>query len=698
MKFNILSGQIGKNRKYCPNPIIKRGVPEYADIYKNPKVADTLAYHQFWEEQLYFIHNGYQAGGQFIPGRYYKFLNFDFAQRVRGGRALPMEIHDYQLDFALWVDHLKSDKVRMNAFIPKARRKAFSVMTCGMVVDYGWRFKEGYHAAVVAGVQKYADGFIGKWHYLNNHMRREFYTGTSVDNNKNIIAGFDIKTEQGWTGSGSQNVIFIRTVNTDPNVLKGEFLNDVIYEESGENELLKDTISATKDCLMDGNIQYGTEFIFGTGGNVDKGSKDFKDIHNNLSKYNCQEWFVPAYVFFNPAYSGSTDEYGNNSEDVPYLKHMKPHERVGWSDFERAKELIKAKKKQYLADGDIPKYLEYCQNNPLEIEEVFRKTSANNFDMIKINDQLNVIERDKQYNRWHLSFKKNEETGERVIPYAVNIRPAKVDDNLEYCVDIRNDGHPRKGYRYLDVAGLDSYDQNQAHTSKSLGAMVVFRRMHDLEDIKDTSYSPLALICMRPKYKETFYDLCMMLAIYYDLQGSVLIDAAKPLIIKHFQDNGCGKYLAVRPKKYESPDSKQSHDYGVLLTKSTSRPMMAGLLQSLFDYHCEKIHFEELLKQALNWDHQEVDSDNDAVDALGMAMMQANSMDYIPIVHDSSVKVKSGMPVWKQDADGDMINITVQQQFIDDNPNNLEEDYLSRLNRLMGSEQNKIPRNFVIQE
>src|SRR3989304_4354356 len=139
MEFAILKhGQLLKHKRYCPNPVVKYGVPSYADAKLNPKVVDTLAYHQWWGEQLYYIHNGYTTGGITIPGRYYKFVNFDPAQTVKG--VGPMELHDFQLDFAYWVDHLKSSGVRKNAFLPKGRRKTVSVMTVGMVVDYGWRF------------------------------------------------------------------------------------------------------------------------------------------------------------------------------------------------------------------------------------------------------------------------------------------------------------------------------------------------------------------------------------------------------------------------------------------------------------------------------------------------------------------------------------------------------------------------------
>ncbi len=693
MLFSILkNGQLLKSKRYCPNPIIKYGVPAFADAKSNPKVVDTLAYHQYWEEQLYYIHNGYTTGGITIPGRYYKFVNFDPAQTAKG--VGPMELHDFQLDYAYWVDHLKSAGIRKNAYVPKARRKTLSVMTAGMVIDYGWRFKENYHAAIVAGLQEYSDDFMAKWKYINMHMVNEFRVRSLKMNDDEVIAGWREQTEEGWIEKGTQNTIYIKTVNNNPNVLKGKFLNDIVYEESGENELLLETIAASEDCLKVGNVQYGTSFIYGTGGNMNIGSKGFKEIHLRLNNYNAEQLYVPAYVFLEPAYAGAVNEYGHLVEDIPNLQHLLPYQRVGWSDFERGKELIEIKKKELLAEGDMEKFIKFCQNNPINIEEIFRRSSANNFDMLKLNDQLYKVETDpKQYNKWHLSYKKNPTTGEQLMPAQVEIRPATKDDLEHECVYILNDGHPIKGYRYLETSGIDSYDQNQAKHSKSLGAMVVFRRMHNIPGLEHTSWAPIALIRNRPKYKEQFYDLCIKLAVYYDLLESVLIDIGAGMIIKHFEDTGNSRFLSTRPKKFESPNSNQTHPYGFSFN-TYSIPKIISALQSLFDFHIEKIHFEHILNEALNFDEggmgkQGGDGDGDVLDALGMAIAKAMDMDMVPQDEDAA---NSGNPfqhpVWETDSDGDLFDKTAHE-FMDDTPLGVDEDYVSRLARRMGAENNE---------
>ena len=104
MDFAIIKAPLLKSKTYCPNPVVKYGIPNYADIISNPKCKNTPAYNAWWEEQLYYIINGYTTGGITIPGRYYKFLNFDTIRGVAGDNIKP-EIHDYQLDYAYLIEH-----------------------------------------------------------------------------------------------------------------------------------------------------------------------------------------------------------------------------------------------------------------------------------------------------------------------------------------------------------------------------------------------------------------------------------------------------------------------------------------------------------------------------------------------------------------------------------------------------------------
>lgn len=670
MDFAILNGYQIKSKNYCPNPIVKYGIPNYADRITNPKCVGTPAYNRFWEEQIYYIVNGYDTGGIHIPGRYYKFVNFDVMRGVAGGN-MRAELHDFQLDFAYLIDHVKRSDIRKNIFVPKARRKSLTTMSVCMGIDYGFRFSLNYRAGVVAGLEVHADVFLNEWSYLDSKVIHEFRI-KSRKNDKETVAGWQVMVDGEATDQGTRNTIYKRTSFKESNVFKGLALNDIFCEESGENEKLLSVIADSRDCIMRGTQQYGTFFIFGTGGDMNRGSKGFKEIHYNLDTYNCLELVVPAKVFLFPFYSGAKDENGILVEDVPNIQHLPEHERIGWSDEQRAFEEIEKTKQKLLQAGNLKPYFDYCQNNPNTVEEIFRKFSGNNFDILRLNKQGHeILSNNKKYGKFRLF---EDDKG------VVNAEPAGEYVEEKDCVLILHEGHPVEGYRWLDVAGIDSYDQDKTSTSKSLGAMVVFRRMHNMTD--RPTWCPVALIRTRPDQKETFYEQCRLLSKYYNLYRGVLVDIANGVIINHFIEKGAEQYLSYQIKKFESPNSESQNQYGIRLTGYT-RPRMVSALQTLFYNHVHKIWFEKIIDEALDFDAVEVDSDNDTIDALGLALMKALDMDQV--AEDEKQLLKSNpyaYPSFKEDMDGNLIDVTNPLEAAEVlTKDGKTEDYISKLNR-----------------
>ena len=661
MDFAVLKGGIIKSKQYLPNPVIINGIPKYADAVLNPKVRDTPAYNQWWEEQVYYCKNGYTTGGLWVPGRYYKFVNFDTFRGIAGDN-IRAELHDFQLDFAYLVEQAK--KEHFNIIIPKARRKSVTTMNICMVVDYGYRFEPGYKAAVVAGKQEFADVFMDEWKYIDSKAINEFRVKKLPGYGKeDTVAGWKQKNEQGEKIEyGTRNTIYTRTVFHDPAVLKGKFCHDIVLEESGENEHLIEVINDSHACIMDGDTQKGVFYIYGTGGNMNKGSKGFKKIWYDTkkeNKFNCKGLFIPGTIFYKPYYSGATDGDGLIVEDIPNLQYLKPHERVGWSDEVRAGQAIQARKDLLLNSGDLKEYFDYCQNFPTTEEEVFRKSASNNFPILELNAQGHkLLSEENQYEAFTLHYKKDAQ-GQTEIPYTVYAERVSKDTPEEDCVLIHKKGHPMPNYRWLDVGGIDSYDQDQSKTSSSLGAMVVFRRKHSIPDMPD--WLPVALIRNRPKRKEIFYEQCMMLSIYYNLIDGVLGDRANGVIINHFKEMGCERYLSHSPKKYESPNSQQQDKQLWISINNYSKPKMMGVLQTFFFLHTAKVEFIHIIDEALNYDEHEIGSDNDTIDALGIALMKALDMDTLPTDETELMKNDPfAYPDWGVNGQGQMIDKTAK--------------------------------------
>ena len=274
-------------------------------------------------------------------------------------------------------------------------------------------------------------------------------------------------------------------------------------------------------------------------------------------------------------------------------------------------------------------YHEDLQNNPVDETEIFKKTIVNNFDINRLNAQDTEISAliTPKYTKYKMSWKKDEKTGMIKMPYEVELKPLTPYDDQDECVLIIDDEHPRKNHFNLYSSGIDSYDQDTAKTSKSLGAMCVLIRDNNIKGAMKKA--PVAVISCRPRRKEKFYEMCLQLAVYYNLVGNVLVDIANGVIIQYFKEQGGTKYLAKRPVKFESENSEQTSEFGVRLT-TFARPRMVGLMQTHILDHCQDIWFPELINQLGNYDEVEVGSDNDLADAYGIALMQDVSVEVKP--------------------------------------------------------------------
>lgn len=627
-------------------PIVHKGIPAYADSIRDPNVIGTPAHTEFWEGELYKIHNGVQIGGLWIPGRFYYYLNYKHMSTING--VITPDMVDMHLELCYYIEYCK--KNGKNLLCAKGRRKGVSEAASTMVTDYGWRFTEAYKAGVAAGNKTYVEDFLSKWRFADSRLPPELSTKKLVDNDDEIIAGYSIKNNNGaYEEKGTMNTIYARTMHNNPNMFKGLYLNDVESEEIGEHENWIEFYGATKDCLMSGNRQVGMLMGFGTGGNVNKGSKDFKKVWHDYEMYNFVRFLIPASRFY--YYGGASESNRRIPAESELFKKYKPYELIGCEDVALSEKHILEAREKFLKQGNLKEYNEDLQNNPLNETEIFRKTVVNNFDINKLNEQDAKISQltHPKWTKYKLDFKKDNK-GMIKLPLEVECRPLALHEDQNECVWIIDGEHPRKNFSSLYVSGVDSYDQDTAKASKSLGAMCVMIRNNTIQNAMQKA--PVAVISCRPKRKEIFYELCLKLAVYYNLIGNVLVDIGAAVIMQYFNENGAWKYLADRPRKFESENSDQTHEKGVRLT-TFSRPRMSGLMQAHIIDHVQDIWFPELINQLGNFDEVEVGSDNDLADAYGIALMQDVSCDVKPRdENDETLDDRYILPKFTANADG----------------------------------------------
>jgi len=612
---NILRAPYIKPKGFCPNPVAKFGIPKEADSILNPRVMGTKIHQEYWEEQLYYILNGYETGGMKIPGRYYYFLNFVTFDTV-AGVMYPM-INDLHLELAYFADYCK--QAGKNAILPKKRRGGLSEFGKTMIMDYGWRFHVGYKGGIAAAQEAYVQDFMEKWSSLNERIVPEFKIKLIANNKDEKVAGWKAKDEDGFRKYGTGNAIYARTMFNNPNMFKGLYLNDVIAEEAGEFENLKQFFEATKHCMMFGSVQVGNFWVWGTGDKDSKGNAVFEEMWHGADKYNMERFFIPANRFHLPFFGGAKDITGTKPEQTPNLQHLTEEERIGVEDTEAAQKDIDEMLAKLLASGDVDAYIKEKQNNPNTPEDVFAGAISAIFDHEILNDTgYDISSKPPQYTKYKLVPKKND-LGELILPYQIDLIPAKDQEKEEECVLIADDCVYLENSTRLYAGGIDSYNLDNAKTTKSLGAMCVYVRDNDIPNYPKNKVA--AVIRCRPERKEIFYDMCLYLSAYYNLIGTTLIDTGADNIIEHYKSNHGRKYLAKRPLSAEKDDSQLTHDYGLKLTKY-SRKYMEGIMQSNVKSYGKSIVFKKLIEELKVYKEAQIDSDNDLADAYGIALVQ----------------------------------------------------------------------------
>jgi hypothetical protein len=630
-KVYILNGEpIEKTKTFCPNPVALNGIPDYANSKLYPKVKGTPAWRDWWDEQIRRCIQGYWTGGLWIPGRYYFFLNFSWIQTTGKGFHQPMFV-DYQYEFFLLIEHAKKEHKGIISL--KARRKGLSEQVVNGVFDHGMRFRSSYKAGIVAGQEIHADGFYSKYQSSEGMMPPEIQMNYLTTSQKSTVAGYQEKTETGFVEKGSLSEIMVRTMFRSDNVFKGELLDDCVFEEGGEFELLIAGYGSTEPCFMVGDDMVGTPFVYGTGGNMSKGSAGFSEMWAEPDSFNLLKFWVPATKMYFPCVAGYSDGRGNLREDIPYLKKQfnRPHQRVGMQDEQRAEERIIKKREEYGKLKNKKKYYDHLQNYPLTPREAFLSFSNNDYDTDLLSKaRMRIIESSSEFRTMILDFKKDAQDN-IIIPLEVVARLAQTDptkphyDHPDNYVFIRYE--PNMNYTNLDLGGIDGYNVDHSKTSKSTGSMTVYRQRPMDNSLEGNI--PICLHNARPKTKEQFFNTCLKIAVYYNLVRRVMIDIGSPAVIDYFKDNGGVKFLAKRPKAFESEKTTQQHDYGIRFTKH-NLPILEGVMQSEIANNADRWPFIQHVNDCIGYHSGELENDADNHDSLMCCLALRQDLKRIP--------------------------------------------------------------------
>lgn len=294
----------------------------------------------------------------------------------------------------------------------------------------------------------------------------------------------------------------------------------------------------------------------------------------------------------------------------------------------------------------------------MTIEDAFTSSGNNNFNAGLIHMQIFYIDDNphlvKPYILSYVMDRTTNGTPMPKYPLEVTARPAKSGDQEWEKVWIYQ--MPEPDYMNLDISGVDGYNQDQTQTGNSLGAHVVLRNGKLINNHKriHNSIYPVCMYYNRPPRKEQFFELSLKVSIFYNCIGNTMCNAEQEFVIDYYIKNGGRKFLAKRPKSFDSPNTKIRDVFGAKMTIH-SKPLMLGIVQSLIESYVEFFYFRKMLIDGLAYDETNIGTDWDSIDGLGLAAMRIWDMKTIP--REKHDDIGLDFVEWVLDNDGNPIPV-----------------------------------------
>ena len=547
-------------------PVVNNGHPDL-----NP---ESVSYQEYWEQELDRCINGFKPKGmKKISGKYYFYLNYYKIlgnDGTKGSRKTLISPWYRQMDHE-YFDLFQTCKDEGKGMIViKARDKGFSYMNSGMIA-HEYTFFPFNDVGIAAGLQATADAFFDKTKKGLNGLHPNFKHSILKDTDGILRSGYKQKNKDGkWEVGGYQSTVICRTMD-NPEVFKGERVSLMVFEEAGEFKHLKNAYMSSKACFMDGNLQFGVPVVGGTGGDISKASKDFMDMYYESEAYNLIPMFIPA----------SRAYYGYFDIDT------------GEEKVKEAESVLLEERETITNSGDRDAYNLHIQNYPLTIQEAFLNTKTARFNNSLLNAQRSRILASKDYRSqvqsgyldWDFDNEEN---------FIVRWRPHP--DGPYKILE-----HPAPQYKDLDIGGIDSYDQDKAGASDSLGSAIIYRRFVNTEYASDYV---IAEYTDRPEKKEDFWDGCLKLAMYYN--AKMLVEYTKIGILDYFKRMNALKYLKEKPESAHNPGTKTRNRYGVHMNKQV-KSLMEDLMDDYIRENAEDIWFLDLIDELANYGTRNTD-------------------------------------------------------------------------------------------
>jgi len=511
----------------------------------------SIDYAEWWDEQFRRCKEGYIIDDVRITGNHYFYLNF---WKIRGvdkktGRKDLIAPDFIDMDYEFFHDIEDARLTGKNQCFAKRRQVGYSEKVASLA-GHEFTFFNNSQTVILAGEEKYSNNTMRMViRGLNSLKGTEFYKRRSPDTLDHIQARYKVVENGVPIFRGSNSEIYNITCKNNPQATAGKSPSLAIFEESGRFPGIRATYRYLQPSLETNFVKTGFAVMIGTGGEMDNGADELEDIFYDPEGYD-------MYSYENHWGEGLSDKL--ICRFVPAWKFA-VIDKDGNSLKEPSMEKINESRSKSLKSKDPNSWIQQLTQMPLTPEECFMRTGGNMFDAGKLNARLAEIRRSRELSslaqKGDLEWVRDNNGKITGVEWTPNVISGKF---LIY-------EHPMKdgnGNVFLNLykAATDSYDKDQANTSKSKGSCQVFKTFKDI----NTSANKFVARCTeRPEKAEEFHEMSAKLCYYYMCAN--LIEWSNISIFNWYERHGLTHFLKERPRvAYANvKDSKVNNKFGV---------------------------------------------------------------------------------------------------------------------------------------
>ena len=384
-------------------------------------------YNDYWDEQEKRVINGYSVGGVRVTGRHYFYLNFCLikarpidpltgAEKEGENRkiiTLPRFLdHNYY-----WFHEFEKcaaegpyrNHPKKGMIVAKSRRKGFTYQVTGGVYGYNFNFIPASMNILAAYEKGHYKVTLDGIHHTINHVNRITDWGKKqgkLSKRDHFRASFVIKNP--YTGIEIEDGYMseIQAVSFKDNPFKsiGESTDLMGFEEAGKFEHLLTAYTISEPTFRDGDIMTGIPLIWGTGGDMEKGTKDFAEMFYDPEPYGLMAyeniydenatgdcgwfiddmWYYPGSVIKTYYVDGK-----EKTETLPFVDQEGNSMRV---IAEQSLDEKRLKRRR----GSRSAYNKFVTQQPKNPAEAFLRVQGTMFDTIRASARLSMIETNKK--------------------------------------------------------------------------------------------------------------------------------------------------------------------------------------------------------------------------------------------------------------------------------------------------------------